>query len=197
MYMCVCIHKYIYVERERESMTFARFGILLKLNRKPKPCLPQLWDRKTIDSTWFCFEQLIRRGIKGDVNGLCNLQVKLEREEWWLWGGGGFMQHKRKATQAAGPKGYSSDRKEVAGLPLPPCWFQPRNSTLAGERRLVGPCWKAPQPFSFLSDTKWTLCFVNAVLFPLSQLICALVSLYRYLLGSHLTDKIHQRQGLS
>lgn len=46
------------------------------------------------------------------------------------------MQHKRKATQAAGPKGYSSDRKEVAGLPLPPCWFQPRNSTLAGERRL-------------------------------------------------------------
>lgn len=40
--MCVCIHKYIYVERERESMTFARFGILLKLNRKPKPCLPQL-----------------------------------------------------------------------------------------------------------------------------------------------------------
>ena len=39
---------------------------------------------------------------------------------------------KKKATGAAG----HGNRKEVAGLPLPSCWFQPRDSTLAGERRL-------------------------------------------------------------
>lgn len=79
---------------------------------------------------------------------------------------------KEKPHWLSAGKAGPGNRKEAAGLPLPSLWFQPRNPTLAGKRRL-GLMERHPNHSLFCQTVKGPLCFIYAFLFLLSQLIFA------------------------
>lgn len=112
---------------------------------------------------------LTGRGIQRDVKVLRKLEVNWKSEEWLLRSGVGFMQHWRKGTPAGGHEGQW--QQEGGGWASPSGSLVPAQKPHPGWTEKIGPYWKAPRPFSFLSDVKGTLCFVYTFLFLLSQFI--------------------------
>lgn len=129
------------------------------------------YDGSSTSVTWKN-NRLLGRGIKRDVKEFCKLKVELKSEEWLLLLGAELMQQKEKPHWLSAGKAGPGNRKEVAGLPLPSLWFQLRNPTLAGKRRL-GLMERHPNHSLFCQTEKGPLCFIYAFLFLLSQLIFA------------------------